>query len=300
VIFSLLAAFLFACSGVCAQRSAGLLGPIKANSLRLAVATLILAVWSAFTSQIDFTSEAAFRLYISGLAGFAIGDMALFFALPRLGARLTLLINLCTAPLFGMLGDAGLMGTLIQARLLLPCLITIAGVCMALLGRSTTRASLQGSRVVGACAALIAGAGQGSGASLSRWAQRAEMAAGISLPSHVETLLRVLPASLVVAAFWLWARSTQRHQPWATERPTTSRAIQWVTTNALCGAILGVTCFQYALISQPSAVVLSITATTPILVMPMTALTEGDKPSAKSLIGAAIAVLGVVWLQALK
>ena len=99
--FALAAAFFFACSGVCGQRSSSLLGPVKANFLRLAFATMVLVLLTLASGGVDMGSTAAFRLYLSGLVGFGLGDMALFFAFPRLGARLTLLINLCAAPLFG-------------------------------------------------------------------------------------------------------------------------------------------------------------------------------------------------------
>ncbi len=71
----------------------------------------------------------------------------------------------------------------------------------------------------------------------------------------------------------------------------------WVMANATFGAVLGVPCFQHALTEVSSAVALSITATTPILVMPMTAYSEGDVPSARSVLGAVVAVAGVVMLK---
>lgn len=45
------------------------------------------------------------------------------------------------------------------------------------------------------------------------------------------------------------------------------------------------------MLEASSAVVLSITATTHLLVMPMTAYSERDVPSARSLLGALVAVV---------
>ena len=297
MVFSLLAAFLFACSGVCAQRSVSFLGPVKANTLRLGLACVVLGLWGWLSGGVHFDSEGARRLYLSGIVGFGIGDMALFFAMPRLGARLTLLINLCTAPVFGVIGDFLLMGTKLQGLHALACGIILVGVCLALLGRSLPNHHTSGSRLIGLCAALTAGAGQGTGATLSRWAHVAENAEGVVLASHVETLLRVMPGFGVVALFWLVSRTLYPHAAWAVEKSMSRRALAWTSANAFCGAILGVTFFQHALVHANSAVVLSVTATTPILVMPMTAYSEGDWPSPKSLVGAAIAVTGVVLLR---
>lgn len=301
MLFALLAAFLFACSGVCAQRTTTMLGPIKANALRLAFACLVLGVWAVSTARFDITSTAAWRLYLSGAVGFGLGDMALFFAMPRLGARLTLLINLCTAPLFGVAGDHWLLGTRLEPLHAACCAIILIGVSQALLARRTTNAALTGSRVAGCMAAFIAGFGQGTGASLSRWAHAAEKAAHAMLPSHVESFLRVVPGMIVVLLFWLIMRHRSQSgsgvPAWAVDKPLSRRPALWVTANAMFGAVLGVTCFQHALVQISSAVALSITATTPILVMPMTAYSEGDVPSARSVLGAMVAVSGVVMLK---
>lgn len=299
MLFALFAAVLFACSGVCAQRSSLLLGPMKANVLRLGFACVVLALAALRTHGIDFGSEAAQRLYLSGLVGFGLGDMALFFAMPRLGARLTLLINLCTAPLFGLFGDMVLLNVRLQPVHLLGCVIILAGVSIALLGARTKPLNTTGSRVAGILSAFIAGCGQGTGATLSRWAQAAEASSGVMLPSYLETLMRVVPGFAIVALFWWWARSFHRDAAWAAEKPLSWLGGRWIVANALCGAIVGVTCFQHALLSASSAVVLSVTATTPIIVMPMVAYSEGDVPSARSVAGAALAVAGVVMLKLL-
>lgn len=301
MLFALLAAFFFACSGVCAQRTTTMLGPIKANALRLAFACVVLGVWALSTSKIEPFTTAAWRLYLSGAVGFGLGDMALFFALPRLGARLTLLINLCTAPLFGVAGDHFLLGTRLEPLHALCCAIILLGVSQALLARRTTQATLSGSRVAGCIAAVVAGFGQGTGASLSRWAHSAEQTASTLLPSHAESFLRVVPGLLVVTLFWLVMRQRRAAgaevPPWAAERPLSIRPALWVMANATFGAVLGVPCFQHALTEVSSAVALSVTATTPILVMPMTAYSEGDVPSARSMLGAVVAVAGVVMLK---
>ena len=53
---------------------------------------------------------------------------------------------------------------------------------------------------------------------------------------------------------------------------------------------------QWALQTTPAGVVLPIIAMAPIVVIPITLLAEGDRPSLHSLIGGAIAVAGVIAL----
>jgi drug/metabolite transporter (DMT)-like permease len=70
----------------------------------------------------------------------------------------------------------------------------------------------------------------------------------------------------------------------------------WVLANSLAGQTLGVSCMQLALENTPTGVVLAIIAMTPIVVIPFAALFEGERPTVRSLIGAAIGVGGVVAL----
>ena len=88
---------LFSVSVVCATKSAKLLGGIEANFWRLAVATLLLALWAHTFGQ--GLSGDSFPLFvISGVIGVG-ADVFLFEALPRIGSRLTVLIIQCFATL---------------------------------------------------------------------------------------------------------------------------------------------------------------------------------------------------------
>jgi drug/metabolite transporter (DMT)-like permease len=69
-----------------------------------------------------------------------------------------------------------------------------------------------------------------------------------------------------------------------------------VLLNALAGPTLGVACFQWALRSTPSGIVLPIVATTPLAVIPFTYYLENDRPGIRSLAGGALAVAGVAGL----
>ena len=74
------------------------------------------------------------------------------------------------------------------------------------------------------------------------------------------------------------------------------RAWPWVIANALAGPSLGVACYQWALAVAPTGVVLSIVATTPLVVIPLTMILDGERPTVRSLAGGAVAVLGAVAL----
>jgi drug/metabolite transporter (DMT)-like permease len=295
MLIALLTAILFACSSVSAKRSTTLLGPVQANFMRMVFAMLVLGTATLCLAPVDLWSMAAQRFYVSGITGFAMGDMAAFLAFSRLGSRLTMIICLCLAPVFGAAGDWFLLGTGLKWGHAFACVIILLGVCLSLLAKP---GEAHKRSVLGIVAAVIAGLGMGLGATLSRYAKAAELEQHTALTSYNETTLRLLPAVIIVGLIWAISRYFVTNAS-ALNKPSQPirKAIPWVIANATFGTILGVTCFQWSLNNAPSGLVLSITATTPIFVMPLAAWLENDQLSRNSILGAIIAVIGVVFLR---
>lgn len=294
---SLLTACLFAGSGICGQRASVRFGALSANALRLAFAAIILGALAHWQGPVDFTTRSAHRLLVSGALGFGAGDVALFLAYPRLGARITLLINLCTAPLFGALGDWLLLGALITAQQALACLVILVGVVMALREGVSAPGHERVAFLPGILAAVMAGFGQGTGAALSRYAQAAARVDGVSMDGIREAFIRVLPGlAFAVLVFGIGravaANGTALTTPSAPGLPRW----RWLIGAVFFGPVLGVSCFQWALSSATSAVVLSVVSTTPILILPLSMVIEKDSPSWSAVIGAFVAVGGVAIL----
>lgn len=299
---SLLTAVCFAASGVCGRRAAVSFGPLRGNAWRLLIAAAVLGALDFLDGDVvDFTTRAALRLLVSGVVGFGLGDVALFLAYPRLGSRLTLLINLCSAPLFGALADAWLTGARVSPAQAVAGGLILLGVSLALGQGVRIPGHDARTFVPGVAAALVAGLGQGCGAALTRWAKLAEVEDGVRLSALEEAWVRVLPGlAFGVLTWWGFARVLRLgSQPAAGMRSgilPRGRGRPWLLAAALFGPVLGVGSFQWALSTATSAVVLSITATTPILVMPLAMWLERDRPGYAALGGAAIAVAGVVGM----
>jgi drug/metabolite transporter (DMT)-like permease len=69
-----------------------------------------------------------------------------------------------------------------------------------------------------------------------------------------------------------------------------------VAAVVLLGPVIGVACYQFALSTAPSGVVLPIVALSPVVIIPFSARFEGDRPKARSLAGAALAVASAIAL----
>jgi drug/metabolite transporter (DMT)-like permease len=153
--------------------------------------------------------------------------------------------------------------------------------------------------VTGITFGVIAAFGQGGGAVLTRKAFDVARQAGEHIDGGTAAYQRILGGlllTIVVLLIHHWHKtSAASYEPTTTPRPW-RRAWPWVVANALCGPAIGVACYQWALAVAPTGIVLAIVATTPLVVIPFTMLLDGERPTLRSLIGGALAVLGAAAL----
>ncbi|MEM1441946.1 MAG: DMT family transporter, partial [Verrucomicrobiota bacterium] len=154
-----------------------------------------------------------------------------------------------------------------------------------------------GSFGVGIAMAVTAGFGQGFGAVISRKAEEVAVLNEVAINGISAAFQRVLAGlvfAIVVAGILRWIR--KQKPPFQWREVVEPKMLPWLLGAAVFGPVIGVSCFQWALQSLESGIVLAITAMTPIVLMPMAAITEGDHPSRLAILGAVIAVTGVSLL----
>lgn len=326
-----LATLLFSVSVIAASRSTRLLGANTANFGRTVVAVILLGGW-AFTLGLGFGGGAFRWFFLSGMIGFGVGDMALFHAFPRLGPRLcSLLINCLAAP-FGAIVEWAWLGTGLSTVQVLCGMAILSGVGLALAPEqhSQTPVPHGKSRLLGICFGTLAGFGQGLGAVISRKAYAVASASGWSVDGGTAAFQRILGGLLIVSLPILWFQGRGLLKQWLGSRNTSRvservsdaevrhatsangnavsvnarderrRALLWVLLNGLAGPAVGVGFYQWALRTTPSGLVLAITSTTPLVVIPFAYWFEKDRPGPRSIAGAVIAVAGVVVLAVVK
>lgn len=291
MLAALLATWLFALSSVAAKRSVLLLGSSTASLVRITLAALVLGVYAhAFGAGLHGVALGWF--VASGFIGFGICDTAIFLALPLLGAQLTALMVQCLAAPIAAVTEWLWLGTKLEGQQVAAGLLILAGVAVALFpGKGKIQAAHPGAKAL--ALGFIAAAGQAFGAVLSRHGQLLARNAGQPIDGLSVAYQRILAGVAFTFAWWLWqqGRRTANHAP-----GTWRRAWPWVFTNGLSGPSLGVACYQWAFQLQPTGVVMSITALTPLAVVPLAWWLDGERPTPRSLAGGAIAVAGAVWL----
>ena len=130
--YAIITAVLFAFSAICNTRVSRGMDQITANLIRLAIATLILGIITFIHYPQSFHAQAMPVLALSGLIGFGVGDIALFFALSKIGSRLTILINFCTATIIGAFADTFFLGESLKSETWLFIFFILTGLTLAL------------------------------------------------------------------------------------------------------------------------------------------------------------------------
>ena len=114
-------------------------GPLSVNLIRLVFALLLFCILSLLRNgtlfPINFSVHAWLWLGLSGIIGFALGDLFLFKAFVEIGPRISMLIMTLAAPFSALMGL-----TFLNEKYLLPqwlgMIITLIGVGWVIMERS--------------------------------------------------------------------------------------------------------------------------------------------------------------------
>lgn len=310
MLASFLAALFFALNATCASYSVRLSGSARANLGRLVVATCILGLF-AHTLGNGFASASTGWFFLSGLIGMGLGDLGVYAALPLLGSRITVLMTQCLAAPIAAIGEWLWLGTKLSAAQILWGILILAGVAVAITPstKSPPRVKV---RPIGFLFGVVAACGQGFGALVSR--KGVDVAAAAQEAAHTATFglnaayQRILAGLIFTSLWFLVLHRLGRLAPAPTppeschlmddKAARRRRTLGWTVANGMAGPVLGVGCYQWALATTPSGIVLPIAATAPLLAIPIAFWLEGDRPPRRAIIGGVIAVAGCVALTA--
>jgi drug/metabolite transporter (DMT)-like permease len=300
MIFAFLTTLLWALGAIAARRLVDRLGSTLANAARLVVATVFLAAWAHWAGR-GLEGPGFVWFFLSGCVGFGLGDIALYFALARLGSRLTILLTLCLAAPIGALAEWWWLGTRLSGGELVLGAVVLAGVALALLPRDNPHVA-RGQLLPGLIYGTLAAAGQGLGAAISRKAYDVSLAAGLEIDGGTAAYQRIVGGVVIAVIAWLLLRTRPEERSAAVLGPALRepRFVGTLAATALLGPVIGVACFQWALATTPSGVVLPVVALTPIVIVPFSRWLEGDRPGPRSLLGGAVAVAAAIALAVLR
>jgi drug/metabolite transporter (DMT)-like permease len=286
----------FSISVICGHRSAKIIGGSSANFWRLVCATIFLSVW-AFLIGTGLSGTSFPLLFLSGAIGIGVGDVALFQALPRLGPGLTMMLTRCLAPPFAALIEWLWLGTKLTPMQIVYGLVILLGIGI-YLSPGKNPHLLRKAILPGILFSILAAFGDAIGVVISRKVYVTLQTIHASIDGGTAAFQRILGGLLVAGVCLVFAKwhTAKNPAPASSEdvplpsRAKWRKAIPWILANSFAGQTLGVSCYQWALQSTPSGIVLPIVATTPLVAMPLTYFIEKEKITLHSVIGGIIAV----------
>ena len=281
-------ALCWATTGVIAADAIRALGAFHFNLWRQGFVTLVLAVIVlALGAGRGVLPSEAVVLAISGVIGILLGDTLNFAAVGRIGPRRAGAIFALNAPMAAVMGWA-VLGEALPLQAVAGIGVTALGVALAILGRPKVGAhrleALQGGLALGVLFGLGAAFGQAAGSLIAR----PVMVAGID--PYFASLLRVGASGVVMGL--LAATPLAPGPPKAVGR----RAIVLTALTAIIGLLIGMTLFLYALQGSKTGIIATLSATSPVIILPLMWLRTGQRPSALSWCGAALAVAGLALI----
>jgi len=271
-------------------------GSLSVNLLRLIIALMYLSLFSLFTKGTLLPLDASVHnwvwLSVSGVIGFVIGDLLLFQSYVVIGARISMLVMALSPPIAAVSGWL-IMGEKMNAISILGMVITLTGICLAILGRkinpegknepAATRFSFRLKYPVkGLLLAFGGAAGQGIGLVISKYGMESYNAFAAT---QIRVITGVIGFAMVITAYGGWKRvkSAVRNVP----------AMKSLSLGAFFGPFLGVSFSLLAVRYTSSGIASTIMSITPVLIIAPSALFFHEKVTFREIIGAVLAVAGV-------
>jgi drug/metabolite transporter (DMT)-like permease len=304
---ALITTFLWSYCVIVTRRSIHQLGENLANVSRILLAVLVMGLM-AHLFGLGLGGGGFVYFFLSGVVGFGLGDIGIFYALPRIGSRLTLLIGQCLAAPIAGLAEWFWLGTTITPVQIIAILVILGGIILALAPKDMPVADVP-TFITGALFGLLAAFGQGMGAVLSRKAYASANQSGnwIEQGGILDNIWmgattgyqRLIVGAIVLVLFFLLSlvvKSLKTHPRKPHDADSSLSKAKYVALTAASGPVLGIICFQWALATTPSAIVQPVVAMTPLVVMPLAWFIEGDRPRCRAVIGSLVSVTGVILL----
>lgn len=281
---ALASAAAWAFSAVLFRKLGDKVSPLGMNFGKCIIGFFYLGLILLFIGSSPVTTRILFLLGASGLLGIALGDTFFFKALMNLGPRLTLLLE-----------TLGPVATVILAVIFLrerPSFLVWMGISVMLGGitwvlweRSYQEISIQRNRISGVGYAILFILCNSAGIILAK--------IGVSSISALQgTLIRILWGGIGLT---VWGGATGQLGTWLTpfKNPKLLRFILFSVFIAIFGGFwLSLLALKYI----DASVASTLNSTTPLFILPMVAFILKEKISTRSIIGAIIAVAGVVLI----
>jgi drug/metabolite transporter (DMT)-like permease len=284
------AATCWALTSVISAGPAGHLGAPAFNRLRQSFVAVLLAVYVGISGHWQqLNAQNLPPILLSGLIGIFAGDTLLFAALNRVGPRRSSILFAMNAPLAAVLGWL-VLGEVLPPKAIFGIALTFVGVALAIYFGNSNAQTHKWEVVKGA---LWVGVGLGLAAStcqaVASLIMRPVMAAGID--PFTASMLRVAIAAMsLTVMLQLPIPAIQQ------KNPLTVRVVALTALSGFLALAVGMTLLLFALSGGNVGIVSTLSATSPVIILPLIWLRTGQRPAAGAWGGALIVIAGMALI----
>ncbi len=280
-------AFCWTITSIAFESAGKKIGSLSVNIIRLVMAFFIIGIFSYFRKGLfvasDASNEAWLWLSVSGLVGFVIGDLLLFQAFVVIGARLSMLIMALSPPMAAILGWF-IIGEEITTIFILGMMITIAGIALVILNKDKSDQNIKIQYSLKGILLATGGAfGQALGLVLSKVGMKDY---DPFLSTQIRIIAGIVGFSIIIALSKKW--------PTVIRSLSNKSAMLHLSVGAFFGPFLGVSLSLLAIQYTTTGVASTIMSIVPVLIIIPSVLIFKEKVQTKEVIGAIIAVFGVI------
>jgi len=263
-------------------------------ALVLLVATSVVLVGRGWPTDLGWTNTTI--LAVSGVVGLTLGDTAFFASLTRIGSRRSLLLRALSPPLTALLAIP-VLGEPLTIKMCAGMILTVGGVVWVIMEREPGPApdpdeplkaeddGFSREELVGLGYGVAASVLEAVGAVLTKWGGNDIPALDISI---VRLLFGTLGLVIVVGAT---ARIREVVEPM-----TVKRKAWLVVVATFFGTYLGIWLSMAGIRYTYTGVALTLASTSPVWILPLTHFFEDDTVTARAVVGAIVAVVGIAVL----
>lgn len=265
------------------------IGSFNLNLIRLLLGFLFLTTYNfitrGFLIPIDASSEAWLWLFLSGIVGIVIGDLLLFEAFVRIGARISMLIFASVPPLSGLIAYIFL-GEAMTSLEVLGMMIVLSGIAMVILDGGEKGEKVKFSHpVVGILLAFGGALGQSAGYIIGKY--------GLGdYDPFAATQIRLLAG--IVSFIVLFTFKGQ--WPSFIRIFKEPKKLNSIVIGSFFGPFLGISLSLYAVQRINPGVASTLISITPILLIPYAVMVKKEKVMIKEVVGSIVAIVGLAVL----
>lgn len=294
-LFALLTAVFWTTTSLSFQQATRRAGSLSVNVLRLIIAFFIYALISYFSRGLFLPFDASAHQWIwmsiSGLVGFVFGDYFLFKSYELISARISMLLMSLSAPIAAYLGWF-ILGETMSLLSLAAMFITIFGIMMVITEKKKLddeKLGIKNKKIQfsfspkGMLFAFLGAIGQALGLVLSKYGMG-------DYNVFAATQIRIIAGTIG----FIMLISLIKRWPKVKQAVTDSISMKFIVIGSIFGPFLGVYASLLAVKYTTVGIASTIMAIIPVLIIPPAILLYKEKVTVKEIIGAFIALGGIV------